>query len=238
MKHRNDLYSLTCPIHAAHSTPFFFVPSCSDCSTWPCYKISMHLFIQPCLRPQYQSFSHSALQCLSHVALQYDTILHLKLGRFSAMTPTAALAVAYQPVSWQTTTLYDASRLCQIGSLCASCRRGFLCSTLQLSLLQAPLLTTQLSRTLTVPLAILSLTHAGIWFNTVAESKFADQVHAVTVLPGCAPKAGLAAEGVVVAAVGRRLVAFSERQGHLRKHHLTATAQPVTCLSPGSSTGR
>lgn len=78
---------------------------------------------------------------------------------------------------------------------------------------------------------------AGLWLHTVAELKFADQVHAVAVLPGCAPKSGQAAEGVIVAAVGRRLVAFSEQHGQLQKHHLTATAQPVTCLSPGGDTG-
>ena len=78
---------------------------------------------------------------------------------------------------------------------------------------------------------------AGLWLHTVAELKFADQVHAVAVLPGCAPKPGQAAEGVIVAAVGRRLVAFGEQHGQLQKHHLTATAQPVTCLSPGGDTG-
>ena len=71
----------------------------------------------------------------------------------------------------------------------------------------------------------------------MAELKFADQVHAVAVLPSCAPKSGQAAEGVIVAAVGRRLVAFSEQHGQLQKHHLTATAQPVTCLSPDGDTG-
>ena len=76
-----------------------------------------------------------------------------------------------------------------------------------------------------------------MWLHTVAESKFAEQVHAVTILPACAPKAGQAADGVIVAAVGRRLVAFSEQQGHLQKHHLTATAQPITCLSPEGSKG-
>ncbi len=78
---------------------------------------------------------------------------------------------------------------------------------------------------------------AGLWLHTVAELKFADQVHAVAILPGCAPKPGQAAEGVIVAAVGRRLVAFGEQHGQLQKHHLTATAQPVTCLSPDGGTG-
>ena len=79
--------------------------------------------------------------------------------------------------------------------------------------------------------------NAGLWMHTVAELKSADQVHAVAVLPGCAPKSGQAAEGVIVAAVGRRLVAFGEQHGQLQKHHLTATAQPVTCLSPDGDTG-
>ena len=41
--------------------------------------------------------------------------------------------------------------------------------------------------------------------------------------------------GILIAAVGRRLVAFSVEQGRLLKHHLTATAQPVTCLSANPS---
>ena len=39
----------------------------------------------------------------------------------------------------------------------------------------------------------------------------------------------------LIAAVGRRLVAFSEEQGRLLKHDLTATAQPITCLSANPS---
>ena len=79
-----------------------------------------------------------------------------------------------------------------------------------------------------------------MWLHLKAESKFTDRVHAVTVLPGCAAAVGLAEHGTLVAAVGRRLVAFSEpltkdyvgHVGHMQKHHLIATAQPVTCLSP------
>lgn len=41
--------------------------------------------------------------------------------------------------------------------------------------------------------------------------------------------------GTLVAAVGRRLVAFSEGRDRLLKHDLTATAQPVTCLSANPS---
>ncbi|DBA93331.1 TPA: hypothetical protein ACH3X2_003608 [Trebouxia sp. C0005] len=93
-------------------------------------------------------------------------------------------------------------------------------------------------RLLLIQLAKSGATHKGLWLHTVAELKFADQIHAVAVLPGCAPKSGHAAEGVIVAAVGRRLVAFGEQHGQLQKHHLTATAQPVTCLSPGGVTGR
>lgn len=82
---------------------------------------------------------------------------------------------------------------------------------------------------------------AGMWMNVKAESKFTDHVHAVAVLPGCAAAVGLAEHGTLIAAVGRRLVAFSERltnehMGHFQKHHLIATAQPITCLSPSAST--
>ena len=76
---------------------------------------------------------------------------------------------------------------------------------------------------------------AVIWLYTTAESKFADRVHAVAVLPGSAPALGLAERGTLVAAVGRRLVAFSEQNARLLKHDLIATAQPVTCLSPSPS---
>ncbi|KAL3137578.1 hypothetical protein ABBQ38_004861 [Trebouxia sp. C0009 RCD-2024] len=84
----------------------------------------------------------------------------------------------------------------------------------------------------------------GMWLYLKAESKFTDHVHAVAVLPGCAAAVGLAEHGTLIAAVGRRLVAFSEpltnvhvaHVGHFRKHHLIATAQPITCLSPSPST--
>ena len=110
----------------------------------------------------------------------------------------------------------------------------------------------------------------------VAESKFADPVHAVVLLPGCSAtlqQAGraeahpqdfrrppqLASQaiigasqgvagatqgvtgappGVPVAAVGLRLVAFELKSGRMWKRHLAATAQPITCLSPGSSPGK
>ncbi|KAL0033688.1 hypothetical protein WJX77_000833 [Trebouxia sp. C0004] len=93
-------------------------------------------------------------------------------------------------------------------------------------------------RLLLIQLAKSGSTHKGLWLHTLAELKFAEQVHAVAVLPSCAPKSDQAAEGVIVAAVGRRLVAFGEQHGQLQKHHLTATAQPVTCLSPDGDTGR
>ena len=97
-----------------------------------------------------------------------------------------------------------------------------------------------------VPFSWQSYIVAGVWLTTVAESKFADPVHAVTLLPGCVARAQQAQQaggleevppGVVVAAVGQRLVAFEEKNGRLWKRHLAATAQPVTCLSPGSSPG-
>lgn len=91
---------------------------------------------------------------------------------------------------------------------------------------------------------------ADIWLNPTAESKFADQVHAVAVLPGSAPPpapppapapgpAGgpemvhgvVLCPGVLVAAVGRHLVVFGLEGERLRKHDLVAVAQPVTCLS-------
>lgn len=78
-----------------------------------------------------------------------------------------------------------------------------------------------------------------MWLNPTAESKFTDQVHAVAVLPGSGIASGWLPgwmeTGILIAAVGRRLVAFSAEQGRLLKHHLAATAQPVTCLSANPS---
>lgn len=84
---------------------------------------------------------------------------------------------------------------------------------------------------------------AVIWLNPTAESKFADQVHAVAVLPGSPPPPpGLAGgseilrgmvlcPGVLVAAVGRHVVVFGLEGDRLKKYDLAAVAQPVTCLS-------
>lgn len=76
---------------------------------------------------------------------------------------------------------------------------------------------------------------AGTWLYTASESKFAYQVHAVAVLPNCAPKAGLPEHGAPIAAVGKRLVTFGSMGGHLWKPYLIDTSQPATCLSPHPS---
>ena len=51
VKHRNDLNGLVCPIHAGHSTPFFFVPSHSDCERGPGSKSALIPSLRPVFTP-------------------------------------------------------------------------------------------------------------------------------------------------------------------------------------------